>query len=195
MDARVFRSFAEEIKVANLTPGLIERGAQALMRGGPRAAMPKVPTVPRVGSFGISTVTKTSSSTSKSTSGEHEGMTRAKWVQTAKDLPLVIAATGVGHGVGKTVGDAIIKNQLKHDRPPPKWMKHAPLASSVLSSVGSYALGRSRAIQKERREEAEARARSKLSGVEPAPQSRRIPRKEWSDPWRYDPRPAGIFGP
>lgn len=31
----------------------------------------------------------------------------------------------------------------------------------------------------------------KQSGVEPAPQSRGIPKKKPSDPWRYDPRPAG----
>lgn len=35
--------------------------------------------------------------------------------------------------------------------------------------------------------------RTKGSGVEPAPQSRGIPRRRYGDAWRYDPRPAGEF--
>jgi hypothetical protein len=35
--------------------------------------------------------------------------------------------------------------------------------------------------------------RTKGSGVEPAPQSRGIPKRRYHEPWRYDPRPAGEF--
>jgi len=126
----------------------------------------------------------------------HERMDRAKWVQTAIDLPLVIGATGLGYGVGRTLADRLgertAREALRTGRKP-GWIKHLPLATSIMGSVGSYALGRSRAEMRSRREEASRRAQEKRSGVEPAPQSRRIPPRDPNAPWRYDPRPGGWF--
>ena len=86
-----------------------------------------------------------------------EKMDRESWKQTAKDLPVVIVGTGLGYGVGRTVAEEVGKRVAKRaveTGKKPAWLKHAPLASSLISSAGSYALGRSREIMRQRREEA-----------------------------------------
>lgn len=124
----------------------------------------------------------------------YEKMDAAKWKQTAKDLPVVIAAQGVGWGIGKTLADKYEQRALRSGGPAPKWVRHAPAIAGALNSVGAYALGRSRAELKERREAASAAAKkAKVAGVSPAPQSRGLPKKKPSDPWRYDPRPAAML--
>lgn len=82
-----------------------------------------------------------------------ETMDEASWKQTLKDIPLVILATGLGYGVGKTVaghlGQTLAQGGVK-----PAWTKHIPAATALLSSLGSYAMGRSRSELARRREEA-----------------------------------------
>jgi hypothetical protein len=122
---------------------------------------------------------------------EYEKMDREKWKQTAIDLPLVILAGGIGHGVGKTISDYMGQRLAqKGVQINPMARSAVPLAMTAAGAAGGYLFGRARESMRQRREDA-----SKKAGVEPAPQSRSIPRKKPSDPWRYDPRPAGIFGP
>lgn len=136
-----------------------------------------IPKPPSAGTFGVKT------------SQQYETMDAGKWKQTAKDLPLVIAAGGIGHGLGKTIGEqigeAMIRRGVKVSPAAKAW---APLVLGGVSAAGGYMFGQSRARMRERREQAST---AKAAGVEPAPQSRGIPRKKPSDPWRYDPRPAG----
>lgn len=94
--------------------------------------------------------------------GPMEGMTGASWKQTAKDLPVAILAGGAGWAVGRTVGDLLgehfakspeIKADIKNN--------YAPLAASVLASIGSYAWGRQREILRQRRAQANREADAK----------------------------------
>jgi hypothetical protein len=125
---------------------------------------------------------------------QYEKMDRAAWIQTAKDLPILLAATGLGYGIGRTateyIGDRVAHGMVQ-GAPKPGWVKHLPLLMAGMSNAGAYALGRSRTGLQERRTAASERA--KQSGVEPAPQSRRIPPRGPNAPWRYDPRPAGWY--
>lgn len=174
-------------KGAALQSGMLQRASAQLMKA-PKPAMPKPP-----GTFGIRDAMKSAAFVPSPDPARPERMTPAKWKQTAKDLPLIIGASGLGWGLGKTIGDLAGEHLARHGVPPnPAAAKYAPLVGSVLASGASYALGRSRGIQAERRDAAEAKSREKKSGVEPAPQSQRIPKKKWSDPWRYDPRAPGM---
>ncbi len=174
-------SFADELTKVGIAPILRTntlRTAAAKMMG---VKPPKVPKPPTQGSFKIKTKLS------------YETMSPAKWKQTAKDMPVVIGATGVGWGIGKTIadvaGEKMFAKAMRTGKKP-AFLKHAPLVTGALSGLGTYAMMRTREEMKNRREAAE-----KQAGVPPAPQSRKIPRKKPSDPWRYDPRPAGIFGP
>lgn len=82
-----------------------------------------------------------------------EKMDEEAWKQTLKDLPLVILATGLGWGVGKTISSSL-GQQLAQGGVRPTWTKHIPAATAILSSLGSYAMGRSRGELARRREEA-----------------------------------------
>ena len=92
-------------------------------------------------------------------SGHHyEEMDDAKWKQTAKDLPLVIAGSALGYGVGKTLAEEIGRRAAKEmaGGNPPLWIRHLPLAAQTASSIGAYAFGRSREGLRMRREAASA---------------------------------------
>lgn len=87
-----------------------------------------------------------------------EGMTKRKWMQTAIDLPIVIGSQALGYGIGRTAAEIAKKRALKtmgETGVPPAWVKHVPLGMSILSGIGSYALGRAHDTMKERREQAE----------------------------------------
>jgi hypothetical protein len=86
-----------------------------------------------------------------------EKMDEESWKQTLRDIPLVILATGLGWGVGKTVSGALGEH-LAREGVKPAWTKHIPAATALLSSLGSYAMGRSRAEMARRREEARSAA-------------------------------------
>lgn len=168
-----------------IRPGALRRASAKLMGHDLRTVTPKTP---KPGSFGIAT--KTSSKGYGPQPHQYETMDRAKWKQTAKDLPLVALAGGAGYGVGKTIGDAIGEAMATRGvKASPMVRALAPMIGSGLTAAGGYLFGQTRAQMRQRREEASQKAKS--AGVAPAPQSRRIPRKKPSDPWKYDPRPAG----
>ena len=80
-----------------------------------------------------------------------ERLDKEGWKQTAKDMPVVMLGTGLGYGVGKTVSEEIGKRLGVSGRRP-GWTKHVPLATSIASSMGSYAMGRSREKMRQRRQ-------------------------------------------
>lgn len=153
MDRAVFTSFAAELqKTSNLDAfKALDRAGQMAGSGLARAATP-----PRVGTFRVKTVgTKIAKA-----EPPHERMDAESWKQTAKDLPRVIAATTIGYGLGKTLAEEIGKRvalQAVESGTKPAWVRHAPLAAAVLSSMASYSFGRTQEEARRRREEARKR--------------------------------------
>jgi hypothetical protein len=191
MDRNTFQAFSEEVKSAALQrlvrPGILRETSEKLVQTSPtlKGVLPKVP---KPGSFKIK-----ESNVRGPWAPERmpeEKMDKQRWKQTAKDLPLVIAATGIGYGLGRT-GAELAAKRLTKKGPVAGFAKHLPMVASMASSAGAYALGRARGKMKERRDVASETG--KLAGVPPAPQSRRIPKKKRSDPWDYDPRPAELL--
>lgn len=85
-------------------------------------------------------------------------MTKAKWIQTAIDLPIVIGSQALGYGIAKTMAEVLRKKtiqDMQQGKPPPGWLKHLPMGMGMVSSLGAYALGRAHDTMRARREEAE----------------------------------------
>jgi hypothetical protein len=184
MDVAVFSAFAKELeKVAG--PGA-SAAFRALDRAGQMAGSGAGSAVaraaPRIGTFGVRTVSglaKTAvadeavgvANANLVTSHEDdrtpapvrakvkraaEKMDRESWKQTLKDAPIVIGGTGLGYGIGKTISEQAGKH-LGAIEKKPSWVKHAPLAAAMASSLASYSFGKSREAMRRRREEARAR--------------------------------------
>lgn len=97
------------------------------------------------------------------TSGQnYEEMNKARWIQAAKDLPLVMLGTGLGWGVGKTVADAA----APHLGAAGKMAPYLPGAIAMLSAGGSYMLGQQREAMKGRRDAAAAKAVEEIPSAE-----------------------------
>lgn len=88
----------------------------------------------------------------------YEEMDGAKWLQTAKDLPVVVLGSALGYGIGKTFADEAGRRLAQRGGVPPEWVKYVPIGTQIASSIGGYAYGRSRRLMAERREEASRRA-------------------------------------
>lgn len=182
MDAAIFSAFAKELeKVAG--PGAsaafraLDRAGQMAGSGAGLAAR----SGPRIGTFGVRTVSGISKAAvdevgvrdadlvtsheddrtpdvRRRTKKAAEKLDRESWKQTLKDAPIVVAGTGLGYGLGKTLSEQAGKRvgTLKQK---PAWVKHAPLAASVASSLASYSFGKSREAMRRRREEARDRGK------------------------------------
>ena len=100
---------------------------------------------------------------------DHEEMSRRRFRQTLKDLPVVIGGSALGYGVGKTIGDSVAKRFVKTEAGRARVRGMAPMAASLLTSAGAYALGQQRAIMRERRDAADAK--SKTSAAAPSSRS------------------------
>ncbi len=107
----------------------------ALRAAVPRAALPKMPGL--------------------KVAEEFETMTKKKWKQTAKDLPVAVLASGVGYGVGRVGAELIGKKLQSSGLNNPTWLKGMPIATAALGGLGSLATARTRSILRQRREEAE----------------------------------------
>lgn len=124
---------------------------------------------------------------------EYEQMSPAKWKRAIPDTLASVAGMGIGYGVSRTLMDRLGERYAQEGRKLPGLAKYVPLIGTVGSGAVGYGMSRTRSLLKKRREEAEAAAQAekeKKSGVEPAPQSRAIPKKKPTDPWNYDPNPA-----
>lgn len=87
------------------------------------------------------------------------GMTAAQWKQTAMDLPLVAAASGVGWGLGKTLADEVARRNMGPS-PTQGYSKYAPAIGSMLAAAAGYTAGRMRGSLSERRAQAEGKTAS-----------------------------------
>lgn len=154
MDLAIFNAFADEL-AKEATAAALMRDSSASFKALDRAKQMAgagaggiTRSIPKPGSFGIKTVKSAS-----------EKMDRESWKQTAKDMPAVILGTGLGYGVGKTVAEEVGR-RVNRGGVQPAWVKHAPLASAMASSLASYSLGRTRAGLKKRRDAAREKAKT-----------------------------------
>lgn len=117
-------------------------------------------------------------------------MDRAAWKQFAKDALPLAAGGALGYGVGRTLGDMYAREAVDGMRrgAPPGWMKSIPIGMAIAGVAAGYTSKKLHQLTLKRALGASAREKQ---AVAPAPQSRGIPRKKPTDPWRYDPRAAG----
>jgi hypothetical protein len=92
---------------------------------------------------------------------EFEEMTKAKWKQMAKDLPVVALGSGLGYATGKELARQAAKHMAGTSPKTRQFLNYAmPMASTMVSATGAYALGRQRELLRQRREEAERLAQA-----------------------------------
>jgi len=91
--------------------------------------------------------------------GAYEHMTGAKWKQTAKDLPLVILASGIGYGLGRSAAE-LIGEKLMRTGQRPSWLGALPTAMSVGSGIAMMGNAHLQSVLRNRREAAEAASRA-----------------------------------
>ena len=176
--------------------GGLRASAAKLMK--PRPMKPPTP-----GSFGIRTsLTKKAApdpTKSRDIYGkEYERMDKAKWKQFAKDALPMAAGGAVGYGAGRMLGNMFAREAYEGSvrGAPPGWMKSIPIGMAIAGVATGYTTKKLHQHVRERGRAASRRAdeaRGKTAGAEPPPQSRRIPRRKPTDPWRYDPRPADML--
>lgn len=87
---------------------------------------------------------------------QSEGMSKSTWKQTLLDLPVVVAGTALGYGVGRVAAEELGARAAKQTASgmPPAWLKHVPMGAAAASTALGYALSRSTAKMRERRAEA-----------------------------------------
>lgn len=90
---------------------------------------------------------------------DYEAMNRARWMQTLKDLPIVVGASAAGYGVGKTVMDELARRSA--GPVVTQGAKYAPLIGQLIGTGVGYAAGRMRQTMSERRDLADAMARAR----------------------------------
>lgn len=127
-------SFRDEYVKLALKP-MIETGT--LQRAADRLR-PEGSAIPNSGTFRIRDELK---------SAGDEHMTRAKWVQTLKDVPVIIGGTALGYGIGKTLTE-----RTK--------FKHAPLLGALAGGAASVGMNAITAELRRRRERADAEAKA-----------------------------------
>jgi len=87
---------------------------------------------------------------------EFEEMTKAKWKQVAKDVPVVALGSGLGYATGKLLTEQAVKRMGGSSPKTRQFLNYAmPMASTMVSATGAYALGRQRELMRQRREKAE----------------------------------------
>jgi len=104
------------------------------------------------------------------TGRNYEEMSKSRLKQWAKDIPVVALGTGLGYAGGRALGDLASRTALGSNPQARRVLGVGlPLATTVASSIGSYALGRQSALQRQRRDEAEALDRFNKSVKQAAP--------------------------
>jgi hypothetical protein len=118
---------------------------------------------------------------------EYEEMTVPKWKQTAKDLPAAILGGGLGYAIGKTTSEYVMPKVLSTPQGVATAQKWLPGVAAAASGVGTYLLSAQRGMLKQRRLEADRKAREeKLKSA-----GARVPaaaNATYKDPWRTDTR-------
>lgn len=133
---------------------------------------------------------------------QYEEMNKKKWIQTAKDFPVVIAGGALGYGLGHTGAQYLVPKMFKSPEAQQKLMRGLPWAAAAASGLGSYlAMVQQRMLQ-ERREQAakepggtvqaenEQPPQTTVNGPVPKTGGAIVPNvgARRTDPWRQDRR-------
>jgi len=143
----------------------------------------------------------------------YEEMTKAKWIQTAKDVPVVLAGSALGYGLGRTAGEYLVPKMFQSAEAQSKLKGALPWVAAGASGLGSYIALVQHRMLKERREAAEAQALKEQGGTSTAeselpqqtPAGSPTPKMGGAkvpnvgpmrtDPWRPDRRYPNYTGP
>lgn len=137
---------------------------------------------------------------------EYEEMNRAKWIQTAKDIPVVLAGTALGYGLGRTGAEYLAPRIFTTPESQQRLIQAMPLVSAGASTLGSYlAMMQYRMLQQRREQAAKLEAAKQEAGGTstaeselpqqtpvnaPAPKMAAAPEPavgpRRTDPWRTD---------
>lgn len=119
---------------------------------------------------------------------EYEQMTREKWKQTVKDLPVAIVGTGAGYALGRTAAEWVVPHVFSTPQSQQVLKNYLPAAAAVAGGAGSMLLSAQRRMLRERREAASKPITTdhspKVAGS-PAPA---VAQAGLKDPWRTDHR-------
>lgn len=126
---------------------------------------------------------------------DYEEMDHAKWVQTAKDVPVIIAGGALGYGLSKTTAEYLAPKMVKSPEALAKVKSILPWVGAGASGLGAYLALQQHHHLTKRREAASAAARP--APVEPPKEA--APKQAGAivpnvgagrlDPWRAVRRP------
>lgn len=69
---------------------------------------------------------------------QYEEMNKKKWIQTAKDVPVALAGSMIGYGLGKTIAQYVMPKVITTPEAYTKLIKAIPPVTSALGGLGSY---------------------------------------------------------
>lgn len=90
---------------------------------------------------------------------QYEEIDKARWMQTLKDVPIVVLGTGVGYGIGKTLSQYVLPHVFKTPEAQQTLKKYLPAATTAVGGLGSAMLAVQRHMLRERRDQAARKAR------------------------------------
>lgn len=134
---------------------------------------------------------------------QYEEMSKAKWKQTLKDLPVAVLGTAAGYGLGRTASEYLLPHLLSSPQSQETFKKVLPAAAAATGGLGSFMLAMQRRMLHDRREQAareaggtmtaEAEQEPRTPANTPPPKVAGLPapavaQATLKDPWRTDRR-------
>jgi hypothetical protein len=86
-----------------------------------------------------------------------EKLTKYRFKQMLRDAPVVIGATGLGWGLGRTFADTVARKATRDPKLQAKIVKYGPATTAVMGTVLAATLAAQRRALKRRRDLAEQR--------------------------------------
>lgn len=98
---------------------------------------------------------------------QHEEMTKAKWIQAAKDIPVALLGGMAGYGLGRTSAEFLVPKVFAKASPElqGKILAGLPWAAAGTAGLGSYLLMHQQRRLRQRREQAEQAAQKEMGGT------------------------------
>jgi hypothetical protein len=121
---------------------------------------------------------------------EYEEMNKAKWKQTLKDVPVAVLGSAIGYGAGKTLAEYALPHLLSTPAGVAKAQKYLPATAAAAGGLSSYLLSVQRGMLKQRRLEADRKAKEEEAQQQKTAGARvpSVANATYKDPWRTDRR-------